>query len=265
MSATAVRIARVPAAQLRPLRSEVLRPGTPPEALVYDGDDARDTLHVAAIDADERIVGIASLCREAARDEPLPVDAWRLRGMATSAAVRGSGLGAQLLTACFAHVRAHGGGLLWCNAREVALGFYEKLGLETVGDRFDIAGIGPHFVMRRLLPRLRIESGARRVVAVLAMQSIEHVVGHCSVEPRADGAWQLDALSVEPRWSRRGVGSELLAAACELARQHGATALLIDAEPGATGFFEKRGGERIGTARPEIDPARVLQRFRLAV
>jgi len=244
-----VRIEKVAAADVRPLRSAVLRPGTPPERLVYDGDEARDALHVAGVDDDGRVVGIASLCREPAADEPAPVDGWRLRGMATSPEARGRGLGARLLAACFDHVRAHGGGLLWCNAREVALGFYEKQGLETVGERFDIAGIGPHFVMRRLLPRLRparadeaatltalapcasattaerIESGARVVVvATLAVESTEQVAGFHVLEPRANGDWRPDTLFVAPRWAGRGVGRELLTQARVLAGARGVRA-----------------------------------------
>jgi len=56
-----------------------------------------------------------------------------------------------LLELCFDHIRAHGGRLLWCNARVVALGFYERLGFVTEGPEFDIHPIGPHYVMTRQL------------------------------------------------------------------------------------------------------------------
>lgn len=257
------RIARVAAAAVRPLRSAVLRPGTPPDTLVYDGDDAVDALHVAAVDAGEQVLGIASLCREAAANEPLPVDGWRLRGMATAPEVRGSGLGSLLLEACFRHVRAHGGGLLWCNAREIAVGFYERNGLETIGPRFDIAGIGPHFVMRRLLPCLRpsitaaahATSRLRRVATVTERQR-EHVVGFHELEALARGEWRLDALFVEPTWRRRGIGRDLLANARETVAERGGSSLSVESAPGTDAFFERNGGERIGDAPP---------RFRFAI
>lgn len=162
MSAPAgVRIAPVAAERVRPLRARVLRPGVPEAQLVYPGDAAPGALHLAALRGDE-VVGIASLNPE----PPPPVlagaagapgagtaRAWRLRGMATAPEVRGDGCGALLLQGCFEHVRAQGGGLLWCNARLVALGFYEKLGLARIGERFEIGDIGPHYVMfRRLSP-----------------------------------------------------------------------------------------------------------------
>jgi hypothetical protein len=54
-----------------------------------------------------------------------------------------------VLEECFAVVRENGGRYLWCNARLVAVPFYERLGLEAVGPEFDIPGIGPHYVMWR--------------------------------------------------------------------------------------------------------------------
>jgi GNAT superfamily N-acetyltransferase len=136
-------------AQVRQLRHALLRPFEPPERIVYFGDDQADTLHAGAFDGDA-FVGIASVCRE-----PLPgsgdAGQWRLRGMATVPTVRGRGFGRLLLEACFDHIRARGGTLLWCNARVVALGFYAHLGFVAQGEEFEIVPIGPHYVMTRRL------------------------------------------------------------------------------------------------------------------
>ena len=134
---------------VRQLRHAVLRPFEPPEKIVYHGDDDPDTLHAGAFDG-ERLVGIASVCREAMPDGREPA-AWRLRGMATLPEVRGGGWGRLLLEACFAHIRAHDGRLLWCNARVNALGFYVHLGFYAEGEEFEIPPIGPHYVMTRRL------------------------------------------------------------------------------------------------------------------
>jgi hypothetical protein len=40
---------------------------------------------------------------------------------------------------------------VWCNARSPARGFYEREGFTIEGDTFEIAGIGPHFLMARAL------------------------------------------------------------------------------------------------------------------
>lgn len=145
----------VSAAETRPLRSSVLRPGQAPENLIYPGDDAPLAFHAGGF-VDGEIHGIATVYPEPPPDAyrgAIPEAAYeegasfRLRGMATSAETRGTGLGRDLLVACFDHIRESGGRYLWCNARSGALGFYERMGLQTVGDEFDLPEIGPHFVM----------------------------------------------------------------------------------------------------------------------
>lgn len=139
-------IRRVEAAEVRPLRHAVLRPGQDFDETVYPGDDLDTTVHLGALDGD-RVVGITSLYREAR--EGGPASGWRLRGMATDPDVRGAGFGAALLDASIALVAEAGGGELWCNARAEAVGFYRHAGFDTVGNEFDIPGVGPHFVMAR--------------------------------------------------------------------------------------------------------------------
>lgn len=140
----------ITAAETRPLRSEILRPGQPPGSLVYPGDDAPGSFHAGAY-LDGALVGIATVYPEPMPHIPGadldPASAFRLRGMATRTELQGRGIGRDVLGLCIDHVRASGADMLWCNARVVALGFYRRLGFQTIGDEFDIAGIGPHYVM----------------------------------------------------------------------------------------------------------------------
>jgi GNAT superfamily N-acetyltransferase len=145
------------AVAIRPLRSLVLRPGQPPAALVYEHDDHPLTLHAAAFEGDE-IVGIATVHPQTppeAQRGRIPESAYaagesfRLRGMASHPRVQGRGAGRAVLGKCFEHIRAHNAEYLWCNARLNAVGFYERMGFEAVGDQFDMPGIGPHYVMWR--------------------------------------------------------------------------------------------------------------------
>ncbi len=144
----------ITAAETRPLRAQILRPGQAPESLVYPGDDHPAALHAGAFH-DGRLVGIATIYPEAPPAEyetQLPHNgSFRLRGMATTLDVRGLGYGRQLLELCFEHVQNHGSDLLWCNARIGALDFYERLGFQTIGPEFDIKGIGGHYVMWRVV------------------------------------------------------------------------------------------------------------------
>jgi GNAT superfamily N-acetyltransferase len=46
--------------------------------------------------------------------------------------------------------------LLWCNARETAIGFYQRNGWTVESDRFDVPTVGPHVKMlKRLGPPVR--------------------------------------------------------------------------------------------------------------
>ena len=47
----------------------------------------------------------------------------------------------------FQEIKKKEGTLLWCNARLIAVEFYKKLGLQTIGKEFDISDIGPHYLM----------------------------------------------------------------------------------------------------------------------
>lgn len=147
-------IRRVDAASTRPLRQAVLRPHQRAEDLVYPGDEAADSWHGAAVEADERTVGVASVYREA-RPGSAGTDEWRLRGMAVVADRRDQGIGAALLAVALEHALRRGGRLVWCNARIRAVPFYRRHGFEVVGEPFEPPDIGIHYEMILDLRRLR--------------------------------------------------------------------------------------------------------------
>jgi GNAT superfamily N-acetyltransferase len=144
-----VRPTAVDAETVRPLRGEVLRPGQTPAQLAFAGDEAPATLH-AAVRAGPEIVAVASVMREPHPRTPGQED-WRIRGMATRADLRGRGLGGSLLACCETHARRQGGARLWCNARIGARAFYEHAGFSVEGAVFEIAEIGPHYLMSKRL------------------------------------------------------------------------------------------------------------------
>ena len=66
--------------------------------------------------------------------------------MATSEKVRGKGYGKLLLEFATNELVKLKIDYLWCNAREVAILFYEKNDFKIMGDRF-INKAGPHYKM----------------------------------------------------------------------------------------------------------------------
>ena len=144
-----LQIRRIPSSDTHALRQAVLRPHQTLAEMTYDGDALPGSGHFGLFDGD-RHLGIASVA-----PEPQPGEAgegqWRVRGMAVLPAAQGTGGGRLLLTACVDHARSEGGQIVWCNARSSACGFYERNGFHSVGDPFDLPGIGEHFVMVRHL------------------------------------------------------------------------------------------------------------------
>jgi len=143
-----VEVRLCPVEEILPLRWEILRPGFPRESAIFAGDEEPGTFHVGAFLRGD-LVGVASYYREPLPEKPELPNAWQLRGMATRPDVRGSGLGRAVLELGEREARARGGAFLWCNARVVAVGFYQRHGWETLGDQFEIPTVGSHFRMVR--------------------------------------------------------------------------------------------------------------------
>lgn len=139
----------ISAQETRPLRQRLLRPTQQIDQLIYDGDDASDSLHLGAFDGDAHI-GIASVFQQAPPSE-CDAPAWRLRGMAVVPDARGRGIGGKLTLACIAHAARHGGKIIWCTARTSAADFYLRYGFEVRGEPFELGAFGPHYYMFRAL------------------------------------------------------------------------------------------------------------------
>ena len=129
---------------LHALRLRVLRPGQPPSSVDHEHDYWPDTFHVGAFSPDGVAVACATFYPEPSPDGR---NGWRLRAMATAPEVRGMGYGGRVLRFGIDEVKARGGDRIWCNARSPAVWFYERLSFRSVSDEFEIAPIGPHYVM----------------------------------------------------------------------------------------------------------------------
>lgn len=139
------------AAEVWPIRHRVLRQGQPLESSRYAEDDRPGARHFAAL-LKGRPVGTASVYHE---DPPAgftvpglkPGQGWHLRGMATLDEVRGTGAGSAVLRTALTHAVLAGGRAVWCKALTSVADFYRKHGFQTLGEEFEIPGIGPHSFM----------------------------------------------------------------------------------------------------------------------
>lgn len=129
------------------VRWDVLRPGRPIEAVRFPGDERPETIQVGAF-ANGRNIGCATAVPAAWLGEP----AWQLRGMGVVADWQNRGVGQLILAEVEELVReASDVRLIWCNAREEALGFYGKQGWVVASERFHVEDVGPHFKMTKQL------------------------------------------------------------------------------------------------------------------
>lgn len=136
----------IEATQTHDLRHRVLIPDHPVEALVYPGDEDQTTFHVGVFNDDGKLVAIGSFYKES--DSHFKGEKqYRLRGMASDSNARLRGLGKAVIVFAEEELARRDADLLWCNARVIATGFYEKMGFYSVGEEFVIPKIGGHYRM----------------------------------------------------------------------------------------------------------------------
>lgn len=142
-AATSFQCRRISAEDCVPLRSQVLRPNHPLSESRFPLDGI--SVHFGAFRGGD-LISVVSAHPE---NKFGGLSEWRIRGMATDPSVQGQGAGGILLQTLLAWGRTEGVPLFWCNARETAIVFYERHGFTVESALFDIAGVGPHKVMKR--------------------------------------------------------------------------------------------------------------------
>ncbi len=142
-----ITIAEIKAEDTYPIRKAVLRDGM---TLSHEmlGDHESDTLHLGLFESDS-LVCIASFMQ--ASNDLFKGRQFQLRGMASANAAQGKGFGKLLLEEAELRLKNRGVAILWCNARTVAIDFYKKLNYQTIGTFFQVAQVGPHYLMFKKL------------------------------------------------------------------------------------------------------------------
>jgi len=151
LPAMAIDIRRVSAEDTYPIRKQMLRQNAPMEACKFPGDHDDLTFHLGAF-FEGKLVSVASFYFENNDSIEAPHQ-FRLRGMATLPEYHGQGFSSALLRTAIPLIKRSHCDTLWCNARKTALGFYQKVGFEEIGDFFEIQGIGEHKLMLRKIPQ----------------------------------------------------------------------------------------------------------------
>ncbi len=142
-----MKIRLISAQDTYPIRHQVLKPYLKNEAEVFlEGDRIPSSFHVGVFE-NEEIITIASFFQENHPQFPQSHLGYRLRGMASKKNQSHKGYGKAAIEFAENILMNRNCDLLWCHAREVAYGFYEKLSFQYFGNTFDIPQIGPHKIM----------------------------------------------------------------------------------------------------------------------
>lgn len=137
--AVSIRIQPIDWQSTMALRQQVLWPQKPAEHCRLEGDETAN--HYGAFCADH-LLGVASVFTEDSSA--------RLRKFATAKEHQGKGVGTVLLGHIMEELTTRGYRYFWCDARETAIGFYRRFGLEVESDRFYKSGVA-HVKMGTLL------------------------------------------------------------------------------------------------------------------
>jgi GNAT superfamily N-acetyltransferase len=144
-----IEIKKITAFETIIVRHPVLRPGRPIESCHFDGDDMPTTSHFGLF-LENQLAGVISVFKiqnKLFSEE----NQYQIRGMAVLSEFQKKGFGEALLEYCENEIRLKSGNLIWFNARETAIGFYEKSGYEILGDPFEIPDVGPHYILFKVI------------------------------------------------------------------------------------------------------------------
>jgi N-acetylglutamate synthase-like GNAT family acetyltransferase len=131
-------------ASYRELRWRVLRAPWNQPLAPDPGEDLEDQVHAMIADGSGRAIAVGRIIFK-------PNAEAQIRSMATEPALRGAGLGRQIMAYLEQAARARGVTTIFLNARNDAAAFYAKLGYEPVGAGPLLFGCIPHTAMRKAL------------------------------------------------------------------------------------------------------------------
>ena len=131
------------------VRHPVLREGKTVESCHFEGDLLQSTIHIGLYN-NAALIGVVSLFKTKNSEFKLD-NQFQIRGMAVLKHHQKRGYGLKLIQEAEVIAKKYNCKLLWFNARENAVGFYEKMSYKIIGEPFVIGDIGTHFVMYKKL------------------------------------------------------------------------------------------------------------------
>jgi ribosomal protein S18 acetylase RimI-like enzyme len=146
-----IKVKQIQAKDCYPIRQQILWQHKNIEACGIGIDEQEGTFHLGVFLNDELVcIGSFFKQKNVLFSEQ---NQYRLRAMATLAEAQKQGTAKALLDFAFERLQNQNQELLWCDARIIALGFYEKMGFKKLGETYEIPLIGPHYLMWKSVKR----------------------------------------------------------------------------------------------------------------
>jgi len=143
----ALAIKQIEAKDTYAVRLPVLRPGRPIEDCEFNNDTHKDTFHLGLY-LKSNLIGVVTFIKTN-HDAFTEKKQYQLRGMAILEAYQGLKYGDLLIQAGESLVQERHGELIWLNAREIAVRFYERNEFKVHGEAFNIPQVGLHYMMHK--------------------------------------------------------------------------------------------------------------------
>jgi predicted GNAT family N-acyltransferase len=131
------------------VRHQVLWPHKHFDDCGIDIDNQEGAFHLGTYSG-EKLLSIASFFKQS-NSKFTYSKQYRLRAMATVLEAQKKGAARLLIQSAIELLKAQQQELLWCDARIIATGFYEKLDFLTLGESYEIPIIGTHYLMYKKL------------------------------------------------------------------------------------------------------------------
>jgi GNAT superfamily N-acetyltransferase len=146
-----IKIEKIPTKQTYSIRQEVLRKGKPIETCYFDGDNLASTNHFG-IFIDKHLTGIVSVFHNNNATFSNKHQ-FQLRGMAILPDFQNKGIGKLLIEEVEKEIfsKQKNEILIWFNARKSAVPFYERLHYHLIDNPFEVAEIGTHYIMHKII------------------------------------------------------------------------------------------------------------------
>lgn len=125
------------------VRHPILRAQRPLSSCAFEGDHEASTLHFGAFH-NKGLIGVLSAYKRPHKILSANLS-YQVRGVAVLEHYQKMGVGKGLMLHLTQRLNSTGQVLIWLNARQKALPFYESLGYQTHGQPFSVPLIGLHY------------------------------------------------------------------------------------------------------------------------